>query len=303
MRIALSSVLVVFLLLGAILADSPEGSIEKPEKSQLPMGAHEVSQPKQQARSPESLHYRNPKDGYEMALIPRGKAIFGAGPDDPYFLESAADREKPQFKADLPEFYLGRYCVTNEQYFKFVQETGHRPPDQADMETPVWRNGKYPAEKAKHPVVCVSWHDAKAYCVWAGLGLPTELQWEKAARGFDGRIYPWGNEWDGKKLRNYSNKGLETACAVDDYPEGTSVFGTFNMSGNVWEWCEDWYEETAYERYARKDLTLPHTGQSKILRGGSWHGDAPLPFRCGARLPKNPDDKAYWSGFRCARGL
>lgn len=281
--------------------DSSEVSIEKPEKSRLPMGAHDVSQPKQQARAPSPLHYRNPKDGYEMMLIPRGEAIFGTGPDDPYFMESATDREKPQFKADLPEFYLGRYCVTNEQYLKFVQETGHRPPDQATMETPVWQNGKFPDEKAKHPVVCVSWQDAKAYCDWAGLSLPTELQWEKAARGIDGRIYPWGNNWDEKKCRNYHNKGLETTCAVDDYPEGISIFGMFNMSGNVWEWCEDWYESKAYQSYAGNDLTLPKTGQFKLVRGGSWHGDSPRPFRCAARLPINPDDRVYWTGFRCVR--
>ncbi|MFH1117290.1 MAG: formylglycine-generating enzyme family protein [Pseudomonadota bacterium] len=266
------------------------------------MYADNAVQRKHGTGSPGSVHYTNPRDGYEMVLIPKGEVIFGTGPDDPYFRVGETDIEKPQFKADIPECYIGMYCVTNEQYLKFVNETGHRPPEQAEWGKPVWKDGKFPENKAKHPVVCVSWHDAKAYCEWSGLGLPSELQWEKAARGFDGRIYPWGNEWDEKKLRNYNNKGLGTTCAVDDYPEGTSIFGIYNMSGNVWEWCEDWYENNVYERYARKDLTLPSAGQSKILRGGSWHGDAPLPFRCGARLPKNPEDRAHWVGFRCVRG-
>ena len=324
MRINLPMVVVAFFLLGftfaAILllatmgrdtggsaevgmtiipADLPEVSAEKAVKSRVP--TQDIIQLKQQRRSPEAPPYKNPKDGYEMILIPRGVAIFGTGADDPYFKESSTDREKPQFKADIPEFYIGIYCVTNEQYFKFVRETGHRPPEQATWGTPVWQNGKFPEEKANHPVVCVSWDDAKAYCDWAGLSLPTELQWEKAARGFDGRIYPWGNEWNEKKCRNYNNKGLGTTCAVDDYPEGTSIFGVFNMSGNVWEWVKDWYESNVYERYARNNLTLPNTGQFKLLRGGSWHGDRPVPFRCAARLPKNPGDRANVVGFRCVR--
>jgi formylglycine-generating enzyme len=283
-------------------ADLPEVSAEKAVKSQISeMSSPADVQVRQPRRSSKPLHYRNPKDGYEMILIPRGVAIFGTGPDDPYFEESSTDREKPQFKADIPEFYIGIYCVTNEQYYTFIKETGHRPPEQATWGTPVWKNGKFPEGKGKHPVVCVTWDDAKAYCEWAGLRLPTELQWEKAARGFDGRLFPWGNDWDENKCRNFNNKGLGTTCAVDDYPEGTSIFGVFNMSGNVWEWVEDWYESNAYARYAKNYLTLPNAGQFKLLRGGSWHGDNPVPFRGAARLPKNPDDRASVVGFRCVR--
>lgn len=238
-----------------------------------------------------------------MILIPKGKAIFGTGPGDPYFDASSTDGEKPQFKADVPGFYMGICCVTNEQYFRFVTETGHRPPEVATWGTPVWKDGRFPEEKAKHPVVCIAWHDAKAYCEWADLGLPTELQWEKAARGFDGRLYPWGNAWDRMKLRNLNNKGAETTCAVGGYPAGASPFGVLDMSGNVWEWCENWHEDGAYERHARGDLALPRAGQSKMLRGGSWHGDNPLPFRCAARVPRNPDERASVAGFRCVRGL
>lgn len=286
---------------GALLATSQgtKGVLMAQEKTRLAP----VNQTTQGGRLNK---YRNPRDGYEMILIPRGEAIFGTGPDDPYFMESSTDREKPQFKADLPEFYMGIYSVTNEQYYKFIKETGHRPPEQATQEAwgpPVWKNGKFPEEQTKHPVVCVSWHDAKAYCDWAGLSLPTELQWEKAARGFDGRLFPWGNKWDEKKLRHFNNKGLGTTCAVNDYPEGVSIFGMFNMSGNVWEWCVDWYGPNAYQRYARNDLTLPDTGQLKLVRGGSWHGDYPAPFRCASRIPIDPEASAHWNGFRCARGL
>jgi formylglycine-generating enzyme required for sulfatase activity len=285
------------------MVDSPEVTAQKTCNSRFlfTMSTHDIIQSKTQMGLTQPTYYRNPKDGYEMILIPAGEAIFGTGPDEPYFQGSLTDMEKPQFRANIPEFYIGIYSVTNEQYFKFVRETGHHPPEQSAAGIPIWKDGKYPEEKAKHPVVCVSWHDARAYCQWAGLRLPTDLQWEKAARGIDGRIYPWGNEWDEKKCRNFNNKGSETTCAVDDYPDGVSVFGIFNMSGNVWEWCEDWYESRAYERYERNDLSPPATGQSKLLRGGSWHGDTPIPFRCAARISRDPSDTAPWTGFRCVR--
>lgn len=248
-----------------------------------------------------NLSFVNPKNGYEMLFVPGGEAVFGTGQDDPFFADERTDREKPSFKTDIPGFYIGIYCVTNEQYFKFIKETGHSAPEAADCAAAVWKNGKFPEEKAKHPVVCVDWQDAKVYCDWTGLTLPAELQWEKAARGPDGRIYPWSNGWDKEKCRNYDNKGSGTTCAADDYPQGRSVFGMFNMSGNVWEWCEDWYEIGAYERYAGGDLTPPGEGGDKILRGGSWHGDNPVPFRCAARLNRPPGDKSIYTGFRCVR--
>ncbi|MBN1199586.1 MAG: SUMF1/EgtB/PvdO family nonheme iron enzyme [Bacteroidales bacterium] len=238
-----------------------------------------------------------------MNNIPRGKATFGIGTEDPYLTDSSTIREKPQFDAALPEFDIGIYCVTNEQYLQFVTETGYPPPGQVTegMGAPVWKNGKFPEEKANHPVVCVNWYDARIYCDWSGLRLPTELEWEKAARGVDGRIYPWGNRWEENKSRSYLNKGSGTTCEVDDYPGGISVFGAFNMSGNVWEWCEDWYEENVYHRYAKGELSLPKNGKFKIVRGGSWHGETPLPFRCSARLPVDPAYKSAWTGFRCVR--
>ena len=224
----------------------------------------------------------NEKDGSILVPIPEGEAVFGSPEGEGY------DDERPQFRASLPEYYMGAYEVTNAQWKRFADETGYGVP---------WPNGRIPLDGEDHPVVCVSWEDAQAYCEWAGLRLPSELEWEKAARGTDGRDYPWGYVWDPTLCRNGVDDG---SAPVGSYPDGRSPYGLFDMAGNVWEWCADWYDAGAYGYYARGDLSAPPRGEYRVLRGGAWSNCSEAYCRCALR---SYDSWCGVRGFRVARDL
>jgi len=240
----------------------------------------------------------NEKDGSLLLLVPSGKFLAGG---------KGSDEGGGPFEVELPAFYLGIHPVTNAQYARFLSAV---KPAQSDLEKWILLDsncfvgqsgGAYEAYGGKegHPVVQVSWYGAEAYCQWAGLRLPSELEWEKGARGTDGREYPWGNDWQaGRRCRCAKNRGSERTCGVWGYPEGCGPWGHYQMSGNVWEWCADRYESGAYDRYKRGDLTPPKSGASRAVRGGSWYLDAPDAFRCGYRLNLVP---YYRIGFRSSR--
>jgi serine/threonine-protein kinase len=223
----------------------------------------------------------NEKDGTVLVLIPEGEFLAG-GP--------GSDEGGGPFPVRLPAYYLAVHPVTNGQYERYVKETGKHKDWKA-------RAG------AAHPAVDVSWEDAKGYCEWSGLRLPSELEWEKGARGVDGRKYPWGKEWDGKKCSNSGNRGKEETSEVWRYEEGSSPWGLYQMSGNVWEWCEDWYESGAYGRYKKGDSKVPSASSARVLRGGSWDYDVAGDFRCAYRGDFRPGYRFNDRGFRCARTL
>ncbi len=239
---------------------------------------------------------RNIKDGSVMVLVPGGEFEMGDG-------------EKgscPKHRVWVDAFYIGVYCVTNRQYARFMKETGQLAPNKlAWGSKPKWKKGKCAKELLDHPVVCVSWDDAMAYAKWAGCELPTEAQWEKVARGPKGLIYPWGDEWDERNCRNANNRGASGTAVVWGYGEGASGYGTYQQSGNVWEWCLDWYRGKSYAKAeALKNPTEPATGKSRRIRGGCWRDDDASCFR-GTRRKWIPPANDYcdFLGFRPVRAV
>lgn len=198
--------------------------------------------------------------GIELVTIPAGHFLYG-------------DNKARVF---LAEFQIGKTPVTNAQYKAFVDATGHKPPAS-------WERGRIPGGKEKHPVVEVSWEDAMDFCDWAGVRLPSEQEWEKAARGADGRTYPWGEEQPTAELCNFSNQ-VGSTTAVGAYPEGASPYGLLDMAGNVEEWCAEWYD-------GEKD--------KRVCRGGHF-ADSVQYTNCSKRWQGSPRIGKPNTGFRVA---
>jgi len=216
-----------------------------------------------------------------MVYIPPGEFLMGSkeGEGDP--------DERPQRRVYLDGYWIDKNLVTVAQYRKFCQATERQMPGLPD-----W-------SKDDHPMVNVSWHDAAAYAQWAGKSLPTEAEWEKAARGTDGRIYPWGNAWDGAKCQHSVGQTAGKTAPVGSFPAGKSPYGCLDMAGNVWEWCADWYDAGYYKNAPARNPTGPATGTQRVLRGGSWLDTTPGLFRAALRLRFTPVCRYISGGFRC----
>jgi iron(II)-dependent oxidoreductase len=221
-------------------------------------------------------------DSAEMVLVPAGEFWMGS--------EEGDDDEKPRHRVYMDAYYIDKYEVTNALYKRFMDATGRSAPL-------YWNDSKF--NGARQPVVGVSWDDADAYCKWAGKRLPTEAEWEKAARGTDGRKYPWGAQWDSSRANSDESK-LGRAKEVGSYPTGVSPYGVHDLAGNVWEWVADWYDRNYYERSPERNPTGPPAGQNKVLRGGAWL-DSPFYLRSAYRVGSSHPHHDY-IGFRCARG-
>ena len=225
--------------------------------------------------------------GHEMVYVPAGEFTMGS--------EGGDSDERPQHKVHLNSFYIDKYEVTNVQYKVCVDAGVCNPPESNRSFT---RDSYYgnPAYD-DYPVIYISWHDADAYCRWAGGRLPTEAEWEKAARGTEARIYPWGNEWNPSKV-NTREAGPGDTTAVGSYPAGASSYGVLDMAGNVWEWCQDWYGSDYYASSPPRDPQGPGSGSTRVVRGGSWLYYE-WSVRAAYRRRYDPDSRNYLVGFRC----
>lgn len=201
------------------------------------------------------------KDGKEMVRVSAGEFISG-------------NKKKERH---LAEFWIDKTVVTNAEYARFVEATGHESPRH-------WPGNMPPAEIEDHPVVYVFWDDASAYAEWAGKRLPTQEEWEKAARGIDGRDYPWGNQEPSAELCNF-NRNVGRTSPVGNYsPQGDSPYGCVDMSGNVWEWTDSWADN----------------GRFRVLSGGSWGEDNITRLLCTAQRWHFPYFELHHYGFRLA---
>jgi formylglycine-generating enzyme required for sulfatase activity len=246
-------------------------------------------------------HPKSPSDPtLEMVFIPASAFLMGSNDEDKEGKGAEFGTVKPLYMDEHPlhrvylyGYWIDKYEVTNLQYKAFVEVTNSRPPRS-------WPGGVFPVSSAHYPVTYVNWYEASRFCQWAGKHLPTEAQWEKAARGTDGRIYPWGNEFDGKRA-NTGESGQNGVAPVGSYEMGKSPYGVYDMVGNVWEWTEDWYKPYPGNTYTSDAFGEKH----KILRGGSWGGTGhyalPIFYRTTYRLYAPPEEAYPDGGFRCAK--
>lgn len=242
----------------------------------------------------------------EMVKIPAGTFLMGS---DKKVDRNAYQPEFPQRRVYLDAYEIAKYEVTTVQFLKFVLATDRKPLIDWQYE-----GGNFQETMANHPVMHVSWFDADAYCRWAGKRLPTSAEWEKAARGEDGRIYPWGNEPAGLSRANFGRTGLSgpvrdrperlllypPIISVDKYDNGVSPYGVFQLAGNVAEWTADWYDPHYYKMAPDRNPKGPEKGTQRAFRGGGWIDSTPS-VRPAQRNGTDPNTKMNWLGFRCAR--
>lgn len=263
----------------------------------------------------------------DMVFIPPGEFTMGTPEGSDGFPD-----EHPERRVYLSGYFIDRFEVTNHAYAVFVHATGHRSPENSNQAATLWADNQPVSGIERHPVVNVSWTDADAYCRWVEKRLPTEAEWEKAARGTDGRRYPWGNEWDltmansasywaqrtiefasgaewdafwvkGEGARLAKEKGIQgevLTMPVDSFPQAASPYGLLGMAGNAAEWVQDWYDPNYYPNAPLSDPPGPHRGAIKAMRGGSWLKPA-ASLRTSDRDWGTIDSRPSGTGFRCAQ--
>ena len=317
-------------------ADGPAATVSDEPVSPLPRTGEDVG------AADESYAQRPGVGVANMVLLPGGQFLMGTDDREGY----PADGEGPVRKIRLSPFWIDRTAVSNGQFAAFVEATGYQteaetfgwafvfagllpddfPPTRAVPQAPWWRqvhgaDWRHPegphstiADRLDHPVVQVSWNDARAYCRWAGKRLPTEAEWEHAARGgLEQQRYPWGDDLtpDGEHRMNVWQGTFPRRNTVEDGYVGTAPvttftpngYGLYNMTGNVWEWCADWFHPGFHVTGPRRNPKGPKSGASRVMRGGSYlcHRSYCYRYRVAARSANTPDSATGNLGFRCAR--
>ncbi len=263
-----------------------------------------------------------------MVRVPEGAFVMGATPGQQAaalgFGWTGAWRERigrlvgsagPAHTVQLDSYFIDIFEVTNRRYDAFLRATGQAPPS-------------FRFEDPDLPVVGVSWYDADAYCAWAGKRLPTEAEWEKAARGTEGLSYPWGNTWDAARLRSaeiiagrplasfgawtrwrrqrpgmFTEGSTSRPAAVGSHPAGASPYGVMDMAGNVWEWTADWYDPASYAVAPERNPKGPAAGNRRVLRGGAWDVPRVAAYTWFRETFMPPEEGRGVTGFRCAMGV
>jgi formylglycine-generating enzyme required for sulfatase activity len=246
----------------------------------------------------DSLNSRIEKDGMHMIYVPAGGFLMGSLDSD----SQAHKDEKPQHRVVLDAYWIDQTAVTNAMFALFVHETGYQTEAEQAGEADAWHHplgmGSGLNGKMDDPAVYISWNDAQAYCQWVGRRLPTEAEWEKAARGTDGRLYPWGNQ--APEIDPYClDPESEQTIPVGLYRAlGSSPYGCLDLTGNVCQWVADWYDEAYYLTSPARNPKGPERGSYRVLRGGSWLNCKDV--RAATRNRFAPDFRIFTS-FRCAR--
>jgi formylglycine-generating enzyme required for sulfatase activity len=289
--------------------DTPLPPTNTPTPTPLPPTATDTPMPPTNAPSPSA-------PSSDMVHVPAGEFTMGSDKGD--------SDEQPVHTVYLDAFYIDETEVTNAQFAQFLNEQSNQEEggvtwlDIGDEDCLITESGGQHQPRSgysDHPVIEVSWHGARAYCQWAGKRLPTEAEWEKAARETDGRTYPWGNDFDCRK-GNFDDEqeiddyvvpggpncdGYVRTAPVGSYPDGASPYGALDMAGNVWEWVADWYDSGYYAASPESNPEGPASGDYRVLRGGSWGYDVVASVRAANRGRNIPDATFLNVGFRCAR--
>ena len=267
----------------------------------LALTATSTPTPTLQAATPE------PVDAGEMIAIPAGTFLMGSNDEAIQQASDWCDCGRKQFEDELymhevyvRAFAIDRHEVTNRQFDAFFRATSYLTDAERKPEANTWRTAYAPGEE-DHPVVWMSWNDANAYCLWARKRLPTEAEWEKAARGGDARLWPWGSEWDSARA-NTADTGRKATTPVGSYPAGASPYGLVDMAGNVWEWVNDWHSPFYYQSGAdhSRNPIGPEGGQDRVLRGGGFNNGL-ADVRTANRHKGGMAGYAADHGFRCAK--